>query len=139
MKNILPLLFIIFLAITSCNKIDDVKDSLDPKAAALNFLQNQWDWDFNIDYNYVGASTAPDYNDTSTIAGDYINFKGDNTADIKIGGQTDNVPYELISENELKFDGDTFTITSISANQLIFKYEERTSTPWFDNVNTLSR
>ena len=48
--------------------------------------------------------------------------------------------HELVStESELMFDGDRFTINTLELNNLQFTYQERSSTPWFDNVNTLSR
>jgi hypothetical protein len=136
MKKILLLSLVSVFTLSSC-----VKDKIDNiiTKTALELLQTQWNWDYNIDFNYVGASTIPDNNDTLTIAGDYINFKADNTADIRIGGQIDNVPYTLISDTQLMFDGDTFTINTLSANKLVFTYQERTTTPYFDNVNTLSR
>jgi hypothetical protein len=137
MKNTV-LLCMLLIVFNSCRKDQTTTPEVD-LTTPIEKLQNNWTWNYNIDYNYVGASTTPDYNDTLTIAGDYINFKTDNTADIRIGGQTDNVAYSLISDSVLMFDGDTFVINKLTDYEFQFTYSERTAVPYFDNVNTLTK
>jgi hypothetical protein len=139
MKKILfALAFIGMFA--SCGK-DSTTTTTPPSSTAL--LQNKWNLISIQDIEYVGASTSiVDTVISYGIAGDYIQFNANNTAYYRIAGSEDTVAYNLINSSKLAFDGDTFTVNTLTANDLVMTYYGRETTPTvhnWDNVLVLKK
>lgn len=123
----------------SCGK-DNTNTTTPSSTAAM--VQNKWNLLSIQDIEYVGASTTQvdtiiDYG----MAGDYVQFNANNTAYYRIAGSYDTVAYQLISDTKLSFDGDTFTINTLNASNMVMTYYGREINPvhnW-DNVLVMKR
>jgi len=138
MKNLIPVILLVCVAFASCK---DDEDTPDPKPLTTQEkIQHKWDVTSIIDYNYKGASTTPDYNDTIDIGvGGYVDFRADNKVYTNFDGDLDTSDYQIINDNAISMDGEAFVISELTTTMFQIKYEERTDTPYFDNVITLNR
>ncbi|MCF8255161.1 MAG: hypothetical protein K9H61_13290 [Bacteroidia bacterium] len=142
MKKALLILTLGFGLLASCKKEDSTTTSNNSSTlTTAQKIQNKWNFVSVIDYNYVGASTTLDYIDTLALgsAGDYLDFKTNNKVHISIDGEQDSLDYSIVGDTKLIFDGDTYDITKITANEFVFTYSERIDPPYYDNVIVLKR
>jgi hypothetical protein len=124
----------------ACKEDDTVIEEPIIALTTAEKIQHKWDLVSIIDHNYVGTSTTLDYKDTIVIgAGNFMDFRSDNKVYSSMDGDLDTVPYQIVNDQTILFDGDVFTISSLTTTDFIFKYEERTDDPYFDNIVTLSR
>lgn len=139
MKKILFALSIIGM-LASCGK-DSTTTTTPPTSTSL--LQNKWNVLSAQDIEYVGASTTiVDTVINYGVSGDYVQFNANNTVYYRIAGDNDTVTYNLISNTQLVFDGDTFAVNTLTANDLVLTYYGRETTPTvhnWDNVLVLKR
>ena len=137
-KLILALAFIGILA--SCGK-DSTSTTTPPSSTAL--LQNKWNLISIQDIEYVGASTSiVDTVISYGVTGDYIQFNANNIAYERIAAGNDTLSYNLISDTKLVYNGDTFKVNTLTANDLVLTYYGRETTPTvhnWDNVLVLKR
>ena len=134
MKQLKWMAMIVFLSILlACDK--KKTDTGTSQLTTIQKLQNKWKVKHIIDYNY----TTPPTNDTIIAGGaaDYIDFKTDSKAYMYIGGYYDTVSYSLMSDTQLQFDGDLFTISNLSSNDFKFMYQGNSGSYVYDNVVTL--
>ncbi|HPI55555.1 MAG TPA: hypothetical protein PLU10_12735 [Chitinophagaceae bacterium] len=134
MKQLKWMAMIVFLSsLLACDK--KKTDSGTTQLTTIQKLQNKWKIKHVIDYNY----TTPPTNDTIVVGGanDYIEFKADNKAYEYFGGFYDTVTYSLISDTQLQFDGDLFTINTLNSSDFKFTYQGNTGSYVYDNVVTL--
>lgn len=123
---------------TACN--DDETGGETTELTTAEKMQHRWNLDCIKDITYKGSTTDLDYIDTVVSgAGDYIEFKGDNKAYMKIDGDMDTVAYDIVNDQTFNFDGDVFTISTLTSSQFEAVYKERVDTPYFDNVVKMSR
>lgn len=134
MKQTIWIVLIVLL--TGSIACDKKKTDTTP-LTSIQKLQNKWKVRHIIDYNY----STPPSNDTIIAGGinDYIDFKTDSKAYMFIGGFYDTVSYSLISDTQLQFDGDLFTISTLGSNDFKFTYQGNSGTYVYDNVVTLYR
>jgi len=138
MKKIIPFALLFVVAFTSCK---DEETTPDPTPLTTKQkLQHKWNIVSIIDYNYVGATTTPDDTDTIDIGvGGYADFRTDDKMYANINGDLDTLSYQIINDNALSMDGEPYVINELSTNKLIMTYEERTDTPYYDNVISFDR
>lgn len=137
-KSMLALVFIGILA--SCGK-DSTTTTTPPSTISL--LQNKWNLMSIQDIEYVGASTSIiDTIINYGVPGDYIQFNANNIAYERIAAGNDTLSYNLISDTKLVYNGDTFKVNTLTANDLVLTYYGRETTPTvhnWDNVLVLKR
>lgn len=120
----------------ACN--DDKVDPITP-LTTVQKIQNKWNFISSND-NYVSATGTIDSTDFYLgEAGDYMDFRSDNTLIFYDKGDYDTVMYKIIGDTKLTLDSDTFTINTLTEKDFIFTYSDRSSTPFYDNVVTLKR
>jgi hypothetical protein len=73
------------------------------------------------------------------IQGDYIDFQSNNTAFFKAQGVLDTVNYAVVSNSQIIYDNDTFTINTLNTSSFIFEYKDRISANYFDNIVIVSK
>ncbi len=133
MKNILLGSIVFMFILNACTKPQQVPPPV------LNLLQHKWNWITGHDYFNNGTATVDSIHYFNLAAGDYIEFAPNNVAYIKVLGVLDTTTYNLLSDTKLQFDGDEFTINILNNNSLTFTYYERTTSPFYDQVNVLTR
>lgn len=105
-------------------------------------LQNNWNLVSIHDIQYVGASTTiVDTTISYGLPGDYVNFNSNGKAYYRISGSYDTVNYSLLSDTKMLFDGDTFTVNTLTTTDMVMTYYGRETSPvnnW-DNVIVLKR
>ncbi len=139
MKKLFPLLAIMLVAFAAC-KDDDTSTTPEPELTTAQKIQHKWNIDNIIDINYNGQTTTVESRDTfPPVTGDYIHFLANNTAEFKFDGDTDDVDYKIVNDQTLEFDGDVFTIVTLTESLFVFRYEDRASDPYYDNYVYLSR
>ncbi len=139
MKKVLFGLLVISI-LASCGK-DKTTTTTTPQTTAQK-LQYKWNLMSIQDIQYVGASTTIvdtviDYG----MVGDYVQFNTNNTAYYRIAGSLDTVAYNLFSDTKMVFDGDTFSINTLTATDMVMTYYGRETNPvnnW-DNVLVLKK
>lgn len=138
MKKLIPIALLAVLVVTSCKDEEPIPDPT-PLTTAEK-LQNKWNITSVIDYNYKGASTTLVDTDTLDIqVGAYFDFRADNKLYENWDGDLDTSDYQIINDNSISISGDAFKINTLTSTTLKLTYEERTDTPYFDNVVLLSR
>lgn len=139
MKKLFPLLAIMLVTFAAC-KDDDTTTTPDPELTTAQKIQQKWNIDNIIDINYEGMTTTVESRDTfPPTTGDYIHFLTNNTAEFRFDGETDNVGYKIVNDQTLEFDGDVFSIVSLTEKTFVFKFEDRSGDPYYDNYVYLSR
>lgn len=140
MKKVLFSLLVIVI-LSSCGK-DKTTTTTTTTQTTAQIIQNKWNLISIKDIQYVGSSTSIvdtvyDYG----MVGDYVQFNSNNTAYYKIAGSFDTVNYNLLSDTKMTFDGDTFTINTLTTSDMVMTYYGRETNPvnnW-DNVLVLKK
>ena len=141
MKKVLFGLLVISI-LASCGKDKTTTTTTTTPQTTAQKLQYKWNLMSIQDIQYVGASTTIvdtviDYG----MVGDYVQFNTNNTAYYRIAGSLDTVAYNLFSDSKMVFDGDTFSINTLTATDLVMTYYGRETNPvnnW-DNVLVLKK
>lgn len=124
MKNnrIIPVLCVV-LAMASCKKETNDTDTT-KELTTTEKVQQKWNLESNLDWNFKGKTTTLDYIDTIDLgrAGDYVDFRNDMKAYYKA-----------------KSGLDTFSIQELTLSTMQFIYRARNSDPYYDNIITLNR
>ncbi|MBK7763709.1 MAG: hypothetical protein IPI46_10110 [Bacteroidetes bacterium] len=138
MKKILFSICIVSLMCACGKKSTTPSNSL----TTLQKLQNNWNLINISDIQYVGSSTTViDTIINYGLSGDYVNFNSNGKAYYRIAGSYDTVNYNLINDTQILFDGDTFTVNSLTTTDMVMTYYGRETSPvnnW-DNVLVLKR
>jgi hypothetical protein len=107
MKRILFLIAIATMAIAGCKKDK-------PKAASL---VNKWSVTNTHIVEIVSGLVFYEERYTG-VAADYLDFRNDNKLYSSIDGSSEVVPYQLIGDDKVVIDGDTFVIQSLTFNSV---------------------
>lgn len=138
MIKIIPILCLGVLVFGSCSDEDTTPTTTQLTTAEK--IQNKWNVTSVIDYNFVGTSTTLDNTDTLDLgAGAYFNFRSDNKVYVNWDGDLDTSDYQIISDNAISFEGEAYKIKTLTATEFKLTYEERTDTPYYDNVVLMNR
>lgn len=139
MKKLIPLALITLLFVSSCKEDDDTVD--DPKTeTTAEKVQHVWNISSLMDFNYKGSSTTLDYIDTFDIGtNSTVDFRADNKAYVNLEGEMDTSDYSIVNDQTIEFDGDIFTINTLTASEFKVTFAERTDTPYYDNVLIMNK
>lgn len=138
MRKLIALALFAVVVLASCKEDDTAVDPT-PKTTAEK-VQHKWNLTSIFDINYVGSTTTIESIDTIDIGvGGYLDFRSDNKVYMNIDGDLDTSDYQIINDNAISFDGDAFKITTLTDTEFKLTYEERTDTPYYDNVVTMNR
>jgi len=107
MKKIILFATIATIIVASCSK----KDS----APAGPSLIGKWSLVNLHNLEIDNGAVIDDDNYTGTAA-DYVEFKNDNKVYSLIDGQIDVADYQLLPDNKVLIDGETYTIQILTAN-----------------------
>jgi hypothetical protein len=129
----------IFFTACSDEESTDPADNTPPTTSEL--IRHNWNIDIILDYNYEGANTQIEEIDTIHVgvAGETIHFKSNNVAVFNFDGDSDSSFYQVINDDLISLEGDTFKIVTLTESEFEMRYEEREFEPWYDNVVRLSR
>jgi len=138
MKKIIPIALLFVVAFTSCK---DEETTPDPTPLTTKQkLQHKWNIVSIMYHNYVGATPTPHYTDTINIGvGGYADFRTNDNMYSNINGDLDTLSYQIINDNALSMNGELYVINELSTNKFILTYEERTDTPYYNNVISFDR
>jgi len=135
MKIKLILSALVLFAVSSCTDDSGVND-----ATTEELVQHKWNIKSIIDKNYLGASTTFSHYDTLEVkAGDFVDFRTDNKAYMSFDGDLDTSAYNVINDLTIKIGEDVYSINVLNDINFVLQYEERTDTPYFDNIVHLTR
>jgi hypothetical protein len=138
-KSLIIALFVIVF-FNSCSK-DEETTTTTPQTT-IQKLQHKWNLVSINDIQYLGSSTTQiDTIISYGLPGDYIDFRTDNFAYVRIAGDYDTLSYSFLNDTKILFSGDTLTINQLTATNLKLIYYGRETNPVnnYDNVITLNR
>jgi hypothetical protein len=139
MKNAIIICLSAIVFLTSCSK--DETPTPTPQTT-IQKLQHKWNLVSINDIQYLGSSTTQvDTIISYGLPGDYMDFRTDNFAYVRIAGDYDTLSYSFLNDTKILFAGDTLTINQLTTSDLKLTYYGRETNPVnnYDNVITLNR
>lgn len=133
-QAILMLILASIITLTGCKK-----DKFADKTTQEKILGK---WKFvSVTTETTRPSTPVETITEQADEGDYFDFRNDGELYLRIGAnsQEEQTPYSVESENTLKIEGDTYTITELTAQKLVFEFVKVSSTRTRKQIYTLSR
>lgn len=137
MKKLLILSLSIIGLFASCGK--DKTTTTTPTETTAQKIQHKWNFISGNDYFNHGTGTVDSTHYWIGAPGDYVEFKNNGFAYRKDGVYLDTITYSILSDTKMTFDYDTFTITTLNANNLVFTYYETVTPPFFVQENVFTR
>lgn len=134
MKKLTLFLFMLasLATITACKK-----DKFSDKPAQQKILGK---WTFVSVTTETTRSSKVETTTEQADAGDYFDFRSDGKVYFVLNGDKEqSAPYSIENENTLKIDGDSFTIATLTENQLAFEETSVTSTRTRKTTYNLNR
>jgi hypothetical protein len=125
MKKFILLSTLATLFAVACNK----KDSA-PEAPSLI---HKWSL-VNSHYLEMDNGTVMEDDNYIGTPADYVEFKSDNKFYSLVGGQKDTVDYQLLPNNKVTIDGETYTIQELTMNSGKLYQKNSLSADTYDEV-----
>lgn len=72
---------------------------------------------------------------THGTADDYVEFRSDGTVYTRIDGDVETVDYKVLSNTSMVIDGDTGTISKLSASELVYFYQDNNTPGTFRRLD----
>jgi hypothetical protein len=131
--KILTTILISGLAFSACKKDDKPQTTLEK-------LQAKWTLNKQINhFVYLGNQQY----DTTSTAGDYIDFRTDGKAYSKVAGTLDTSAYSLLTDTRLITNSgsanDTLDIQTLTLNALQLHYKTNMATGYYESTFYLSK
>ena len=114
---------IILIAVsTSCKK--------DKAQTATQKVQHNWTLVSVVDNSHDANGDNIDI--TAAVSGDFMNFSSNGTVSLQIEGQPGTVSYSMVSDTQLLFATETFTIKTLTDTQLVLYFKDVLSATDYD-------
>lgn len=115
-------IILIVSVFTSCKK--------DKAQTATQKVQHSWTLVNVVDNSH--DANGDNIQTTAATSGDFMDFKSNGTVSFQIGGQPGTVSYSMVTDTQLLFATETFTIKTLTDTQLVLYIKDAISATDYD-------
>ena len=122
----------VFLCTTAIILIASVFTSCKKDKAQTTTQKVQHNWTLVSVVDNSHDANGDNIDTTAAVSGDFMNFSSNGTVSLQVGGQPGTVSYSMVSDTQLLFATETFTIKTLTDTQLVLYIKDAISATDYD-------